>query len=1207
MTYPCPYCPATAELATGCPGCGRGPDPDAAEVVRLDAEIAALNARAAEARQTLAETDLRLRDTWQRRNAAAGRVRAAVAAFARAGRRVPVPAGPAPAGPAPAPSFAPPVGTPPMGTPPIAAPPAGEASSRLLQNTLFLIGGLLLGIAAIVFAAVAWSQFGVGGRAVLLAGFTVAALAVPPLALWRRLRATAETFAAVGLLLVLLDGYAAWYVNLFGVADYSAWGYAGAVCAVTAAIAAGYEHLTGLTGPKFVALVVAQPVLPLLVSPLHPDATGWSFTLSAVAALNLAVVHLRRGALTAVGVTAYAFAGLAVAAGGLSGLIGLALAETAGPAALAGAAVVTASLVVLAGAVLARSPIAQAVAAVLVVVALGLAGSNLLAAVTDDLTPILVTALLVALAVGASLLRRAVSEVVGRGLLVAGLLVLLPPALVALGRSLESGTRTVEAAQPFLGAALTARSGGADWQLPVMIVLLAGGLVALLPGRWWRHVALGAAALVALGVPGAFGLPWWSAPALDLLVTAAALALALHRTAPMSTAAASAGSVPAGAAPTGPGHATAGSGAAGSVAGAAGSGGGRADAVLKLVLSLVWLCGLAAATAVHAVVAGFGRPWVATLTLAAIALIGAGVSAAAWNGPRRADVGGGSLAAGLLAVPGAAWVFTVALSLSEVVRTRVALGAAAVLFVVAHVVARRAAGYRIHAQVAALLAVLTAPAWATATGDSAAVYAGVALVLVASTVTIGRATAAVASVPLGLAVFFGAGGGLVTVLVAPYARVAEVWDGRPFGSGLGRVFWGDVAAVALAAVAVALAVVLVRGRRAAIWYAAPVVAVAAVLGLAAGRAVWPVVPAASLLLGLAGLLVLAIRPAPAAPRVAATPATVVAGPKGLGGAGVSLGLVSVALAGAGFAGMLPVRLSTLAALGALLVAGSVAGAVARELEARLFGWLGAAASAFGFAFTAGRAAELSLPVTAFAVLGAAAVVLGVGTLLTGRRDRSVEGRAVQAAAHAGALGALLMTAGSARYAAAVCTLWGLALGVRALRPRERAVVRSVLIVAAATAELAGWCLLMAAERVSTMEVYTLPAAAVALLAGILALRSRPRLTSWVTYGPALAAAMLPALASVLVDEGQPVRRLVLGLGALGVVLAGTWLRLQAPVILGGLVLIAVALHELVLVWDLLPRWIPLAAAGLLLVALAMTLERRRRDLARVRSAITRMS
>jgi len=57
---------------------------------------------------------------------------------------------------------------------------------------------------------------------------------------------------------------------------------------------------------------------------------------------------------------------------------------------------------------------------------------------------------------------------------------------------------------------------------------------------------------------------------------------------------------------------------------------------------------------------------------------------------------------------------------------------------------------------------------------------------------------------------------------------------------------------------------------------------------------------------------------------------------------------------------------------------------------------------------------------------------------------------------------------------------------------------------------------------------------------------------------------------------------------------------------GGVVLLAVALHEMALVWDLLPRWVPIAAAGLLLVLLAMTLERRRRDLARVRAALTRL-
>ena len=72
-------------------------------------------------------------------------------------------------------------------------------------------------------------------------------------------------------------------------------------------------------------------------------------------------------------------------------------------------------------------------------------------------------------------------------------------------------------------------------------------------------------------------------------------------------------------------------------------------------------------------------------------------------------------------------------------------------------------------------------------------------------------------------------------------------------------------------------------------------------------------------------------------------------------------------------------------------------------------------------------------------------------------------------------------------------------------------------------------------------------------------------------------------------------------------LAGARVRLQAPVVTGGATLLLVALHELVQFWDLLPRWVPLAAGGLLLVGVATTMEQRRRDLARLRAAITRMA
>jgi hypothetical protein len=55
------------------------------------------------------------------------------------------------------------------------------------------------------------------------------------------------------------------------------------------------------------------------------------------------------------------------------------------------------------------------------------------------------------------------------------------------------------------------------------------------------------------------------------------------------------------------------------------------------------------------------------------------------------------------------------------------------------------------------------------------------------------------------------------------------------------------------------------------------------------------------------------------------------------------------------------------------------------------------------------------------------------------------------------------------------------------------------------------------------------------------------------------------------------------------------------------VLAIVALHELVLLWQRLPGWIPLAVGGAILLFLAITYERRRRDLSRLRSAVGRMT
>jgi hypothetical protein len=181
-------------------------------------------------------------------------------------------------------------------------------------------------------------------------------------------------------------------------------------------------------------------------------------------------------------------------------------------------------------------------------------------------------------------------------------------------------------------------------------------------------------------------------------------------------------------------------------------------------------------------------------------------------------------------------------------------------------------------------------------------------------------------------------------------------------------------------------------------------------------------------------------------------------------------------------------------------------------------------------------------------------------------------------------------------------MWGVAIGLTALR--RQPVARAGF---AALLEAIAWVTLLRAENVGLLEAYTLPIAVLAVAAGVLAAYRRRGLTSWVAYGPALAAALLPSLAAVVIAPDNLTRRLLLGIGALLVTAAGAIWRRQAPFIMGGVTLLLLALHELMLVWQRVSAWIPLALGGLLLVMIAITYERRLRDISRLRDAIGKMS
>ncbi|MFI6655576.1 SCO7613 C-terminal domain-containing membrane protein [Streptomyces sp. NPDC050523] len=189
--------------------------------------------------------------------------------------------------------------------------------------------------------------------------------------------------------------------------------------------------------------------------------------------------------------------------------------------------------------------------------------------------------------------------------------------------------------------------------------------------------------------------------------------------------------------------------------------------------------------------------------------------------------------------------------------------------------------------------------------------------------------------------------------------------------------------------------------------------------------------------------------------------------------------------------------------------------------------------------------------------------------------------------------------------ALVLALCGVIAAGTAVRADRRPVgyAAAVLFVLASWVRLASW-------DVGTVEAYTLPVTVPALCVGAWRRHRDPRASSWTAYGAGLAATLLPSLVAAWHDPHWT-RPLLLGAAALLLTLLGARRRLQAPLVLGGSVLVLDTLHELapylVQMTGALPRWVPPALAGLLLLALGATYEQRIRDVRRVREVLGRMS
>lgn len=260
----------------------------------------------------------------------------------------------------------------------------------------------------------------------------------------------------------------------------------------------------------------------------------------------------------------------------------------------------------------------------------------------------------------------------------------------------------------------------------------------------------------------------------------------------------------------------------------------------------------------------------------------------------------------------------------------------------------------------------------------------------------------------------------------------------------------------------------------------------------------------------------------------------------------------------------------------------------------------ALAHAAALACAIGAAADWAPQHTALLVL----TVPVAAALLAARLDAAARPPVEITGAVAGLL-AIGLTVTDPPMLALVLALSGVITAGTAIRPDRRPVAyaSAALFVLATWVRLAAW-------EIGTPEAYTLPVTIPALLVGFLRRRRDPGTSSWTAYGTGLAATLLPSLAVAWADPHWT-RPLLLGLAALSLTLLGGGHQLQAPLVLGGGVLVLDALHELapyiVQVTDALPRWALPALAGLLLLALGATYEQRIRDVRRVREALGKMN
>ncbi|MCA0145046.1 SCO7613 C-terminal domain-containing membrane protein [Blastococcus sp. LR1] len=219
----------------------------------------------------------------------------------------------------------------------------------------------------------------------------------------------------------------------------------------------------------------------------------------------------------------------------------------------------------------------------------------------------------------------------------------------------------------------------------------------------------------------------------------------------------------------------------------------------------------------------------------------------------------------------------------------------------------------------------------------------------------------------------------------------------------------------------------------------------------------------------------------------------------------------------------------------------------------------------------------------FALLGATA--FGLAALRAGHREELV----LAVGGGLAGVAAGLTSAGAGAWGQV-----GIQLGIVGVAAGGYALVsgrRGVGALAVADLVLACW-IAVGGAGVDTPEAYTLPAALGLLVVALPQLRAGA--PSWAAESPAVGVALVPS-ALVVVADPTALRLALVVAAAVLCTVGGVLRHRQGPFLIGAGVLLLVTVGRLGPYAPLLPRWLSLGAAGLVLLVVGATYERRRQQ------------